>query len=170
MKSIRANRCFSIISFRALLSKFFFPSVVLIWILLYAIAKTPSPSKKLRGDNNIESKKQDSKKAKSFSNIISEPNHAVIVVGHSVMRLSKMKFADKNEESWWLLSYQRGQSFPEIITSHVRRGGSPIVTFYIYTYMSYAYSYIFIYHFFNRTGVEIANSVRILFNLGWNPI
>lgn len=47
-------------------------------------------------------------------------DHAIIVAGHSVMRLSKMRNADSEEGSWYLLAYQIGQGFPAIITSHVK--------------------------------------------------
>lgn len=49
-------------------------------------------------------------------------DHAVIVAGHAVMRLNQLSVADHKESAWYLLSYQIGQGFPEIITSHIQKG------------------------------------------------
>ena len=38
-------------------------------------------------------------------------NHLIVVAGHSVMRLNKMRDADYDEMSWYLLPYQVGQDF-----------------------------------------------------------
>jgi hypothetical protein len=49
-------------------------------------------------------------------------DHAVIVVGHAVVKVDEVYHADKEDSAWYLLPYQRQQSFPEIITSHVKKG------------------------------------------------
>jgi hypothetical protein len=49
-------------------------------------------------------------------------NHLVIVAGHAVVRLAMLNRAATDDASWWLLKYQRGQGFPTIISSHVRKG------------------------------------------------
>ena len=49
-------------------------------------------------------------------------NHLIIVAGHAVVRLAELGHAAKDDASWWLLKYQRGQGFPEIISSHVKKG------------------------------------------------
>jgi len=103
-------------------SKFFFPGVVLVWILLYAFAKSPTPTKKLRGNEDSMSTKLKNTNARKFGGYFDDPTHAIIVVGHSVMKLSKMRNADVDEDSWWLLSYQKGQGFPMIIASHIKKG------------------------------------------------
>ena len=38
------------------------------------------------------------------------------------MRLNKMKAAEKSDEGWYLLSYQRNIGFPAIITAHIKTG------------------------------------------------
>lgn len=47
-------------------------------------------------------------------------NHAIIVPGHAVMRRSKQFGALYDEEAWYLLPYQKGVGFPQIIASHIR--------------------------------------------------
>eukprot|EP00605_Chrysophyceae_sp_TOSAG23-4_P001269 GSChrysophyteH1.ASY1.ANO1.1380.1 assembled CDS len=49
-------------------------------------------------------------------------NHLIIVAGHAVVRLAELSHAAKDDASWWLLKYQRGQGFPAIISSHVKKG------------------------------------------------
>ena len=49
-------------------------------------------------------------------------DHLIVVAGHSVMRIDGIKEAEYSEESWYLLSYQKGQDLPKIITSHVKKG------------------------------------------------
>jgi hypothetical protein len=39
-----------------------------------------------------------------------------------VLRLNKMRTADRDDASWYLLPYQRGQDFPAIIASHIQKG------------------------------------------------
>jgi hypothetical protein len=107
--------------------KLFFPLIILIWLLLFSLTKSSSTDKteklnivnsKLRGSIfsklNIE---------ELTGNIhVVQPNHAVIVAGHSVMRLNKLSIADKDDSSWYLLGYQINQGFSGIISSHIQRG------------------------------------------------
>ncbi len=51
-------------------------------------------------------------------------DHLVIVTGHAVMRIDRVKDAARDDNAWWLLAYQRDQDFPSIITSHVQTGVS----------------------------------------------
>ncbi len=38
------------------------------------------------------------------------------------MRMSQMAVADKSDNGWWLLAYQKNQGYPAIITSHIKKG------------------------------------------------
>eukprot|EP00606_Chrysophyceae_sp_TOSAG23-5_P000500 GSChrysophyteH2.ASY1.ANO1.914.1 assembled CDS len=49
-------------------------------------------------------------------------NHLIVVAGHAVVRVSELARAATDDAAWWLLKYQRGQGFPSIISSHVRKG------------------------------------------------
>ncbi len=49
-------------------------------------------------------------------------DHAVIVVGHAVVKIDQIDGADKDANAWHLLPYQREQGFPGIISSHIERG------------------------------------------------
>jgi hypothetical protein len=49
-------------------------------------------------------------------------DHAVIVAGHAVMKVPYLSTAWESEDAWHLLSYQKGQGFPQIISSHVQKG------------------------------------------------
>jgi hypothetical protein len=110
----------------------FFPCLFLVWVIFIALANSSKQSLlRGKGDENIaslETKADTSTTSdglhvkKGFHRHLQEPNHAIIVVGHSVMRLSGMKTADKDENSWYLLSYQKSQGFPTIISSHVKKG------------------------------------------------
>ena len=51
-----------------------------------------------------------------------EYEHAIIVAGHAVMRLSNQNIAAQEDSGWYLLSYQKGQGFPGIISSHILEG------------------------------------------------
>lgn len=44
------------------------------------------------------------------------------MAGHAVMRLSKLKTAEKSDDGWYLLPYQRNIGFPSIICSHIKAG------------------------------------------------
>jgi hypothetical protein len=52
----------------------------------------------------------------------SQYNHLIVVAGHAVMRLNHLLDADKSDEGWYLLDYQKGQGYPSIITSHIQTG------------------------------------------------
>jgi len=65
------------------------------------------------------------KSSKKFStNKVDESQltHAVIVAGHAVLRINKLNSAERDDNAWYLLSYQLNQGFPGIITSHIKRG------------------------------------------------
>ncbi len=49
-------------------------------------------------------------------------NHLIVVAGHAVMRLSHLADADRSDDGWYLLDYQKGQGYPSIITSHIQAG------------------------------------------------
>ena len=49
-------------------------------------------------------------------------NHAIIVAGHAVLRISKVDSADTSDNSWYLLNYQKNSGYPEIIFSHIKEG------------------------------------------------
>eukprot|EP01031_Cornospumella_fuschlensis_P030010 gene30010-36246_t len=51
-----------------------------------------------------------------------DATHLIIVPGHAALRISLLSSAAMSDESWFLLSYQRNQAFPEIISSHIRKG------------------------------------------------
>lgn len=65
-----------------------------------------------------------SSKGKKFVKTVreSELTHAVIVAGHAVLRINKLGSADRDDNAWYLLSYQLNQGFPGIITSHIKKG------------------------------------------------
>jgi hypothetical protein len=48
-------------------------------------------------------------------------DHLIMVPGHAAVKIEKLASADYNDESWYLLPYQRDQGFPHIITSHIRK-------------------------------------------------
>jgi hypothetical protein len=91
------------------------------WSLLFFFAKSSPTTKSLRGAN------EDTAKIEQLLTIQNEitfpqPHHAIIVAGHAVMRLSKMTIADRSDEGWYLLDYQKNQGFPSIIISHILKG------------------------------------------------
>ena len=111
------------LSLRQVFCRTFFPSVILIWLALFAYAK--SAGNKIQVKNqNVQKDYKASISASSSDQLrrIESIDHAIIVAGHSVMKLSKLSNADINEDSWHLLSYQIGQDLPRIITSHVKKG------------------------------------------------
>lgn len=111
-----------------------FPAVVLLWLIVFSFAKNSSPqapskvaapNSSLRGSTNAKAqalKKTTNSAASSRTAVTTQPNHAIIVAGHAVIRLNKMHTADRDDSSWYLLSYQKDQGFPSIITSHIRKG------------------------------------------------
>lgn len=46
----------------------------------------------------------------------------IIVPGHAVLRFEKVSTADRDDNSWYLLPYQRKQGFPHVISAHIARG------------------------------------------------
>jgi len=53
---------------------------------------------------------------------LSSVDHAVIVAGHAVLRVSYLKKASFNDIGWYLLPYQTNRGFPGIIRSHIQKG------------------------------------------------
>jgi hypothetical protein len=47
-------------------------------------------------------------------------DHLIIVPGHAVMKISEIHEAKESEDAWYLLDYQLGQGFPQIIHSHIQ--------------------------------------------------
>eukprot|EP01039_Chlorochromonas_danica_P002916 gene2916-3183_t len=45
-----------------------------------------------------------------------------MVTGHAALRLEKIHQATYSDDAWYLLSYQRHQGFPQIISSHIQKG------------------------------------------------
>ena len=133
----------------SLVTRVFFPSILVLWFLLFVFSKAPVP-KSLRGNNNIDGGINnnldvvfgDRSSKKSFVAVVKqtetattqqqqrhnlppaleELNHVVIVAGHAVLRINKVGVADKDDSAWYLLGYQTKQGFPGIITSHIKRG------------------------------------------------
>ena len=116
-----------------------FPLVVILWLFVFSFAKNTSPQQpsnkettsQLRGGGANGIKAQTLQKPSSIitSNnnnrkviATTKPNHAIIVAGHAVLRLNKMSKAERDDASWYLLSYQKDQGFPGIITSHIKKG------------------------------------------------
>lgn len=115
-----------------------FPLVVILWLFVFSFAKNTSPQQplnnkettsKLRGGaNGIKAqtlqKQPNSVIPNNNHKIIAstKPNHAIIVAGHAVLRLNKMSKAERDDAAWYLLSYQKDQGFPGIITSHIKKG------------------------------------------------
>ena len=121
--------------------RFVFPALVLLWLVAFSFAKTPlppssgaaskdgqntklaPPKSSLRGAGvgaGAAAGKPD--KPRRFPAMPAAPTHAIIVAGHAVLRLNKMRTADRDDTSWYLLPYQRGQDFPAIISSHIQKG------------------------------------------------
>lgn len=48
-------------------------------------------------------------------------NHLIIVPGHAVLKISEISHAKDDENAWYLLDYQLGQGFPQIIHSHIQK-------------------------------------------------
>ena len=111
-----------------------FPCFVILWLFVFSFAKNTSPQQQsnkettsqLRGSNGI--KAQTLQKPNTITNNIrkviatTKPNHAIIVAGHAVLRLNQMSKAERDDAAWYLLSYQKDQGFPGIITSHIKKG------------------------------------------------
>jgi hypothetical protein len=115
-------------------SKIFLPVVLFVWFIIFIYAKYDS-NNYLRGshksNNKIEnmdnitlfpSKKFDINVNNNSEEGEEKPTNLIIVAGHAVLRLSNLKNADKQDDGWYLLSYQRNQGFPYIISSHIKKG------------------------------------------------
>jgi hypothetical protein len=104
------------------LMRIILPILVLLWLMMMAVAKVSSP--KLRGTEQ-DAKAQALAKPGLVAQVktpAAKPNHAIIVAGHAVVQLNKLNRADKDDSAWYLLSYQKNQGFPSIITSHIKKG------------------------------------------------
>jgi hypothetical protein len=104
---------------RSLVYKSFFPCVLLVWLGLFAYAQHTSF---MVGKKNSQSEVYTGNSGSASLRRAQAFEHAIIVAGHSVMRLNQMQSAERDERSWYLLNYQIGQDFPAIISSHVRKG------------------------------------------------
>jgi hypothetical protein len=82
------------------------------------------PSNHLRGGVSPTSKQFPSIKNEfpSPRGLIKRYSHLVIVPGHAVMKVGEISHAKEEESAWYLLDYQLGQGFPEIIHSHIEEG------------------------------------------------
>ncbi|RYH30030.1 hypothetical protein EON65_06500 [archaeon] len=60
--------------------------------------------------------------ASGFNKDPREATHLIIVPGHAALRVSMLSTAAYSDESWYLLSYQRNQAFPKIVSSHIKKG------------------------------------------------
>jgi hypothetical protein len=122
----------------------------LLWLVAFSLAKTPGPASGSSSSSSSSSASKDGQTTKvappksalrgatTTAAAVSKldttttgsrrpavpvaPTHAVIVAGHAVLRLNKMRTADRDDASWYLLPYQRGQDFPAIIASHIQKG------------------------------------------------
>lgn len=99
----------------SLISRVAIPVVFLFWFLVLVFSKS-FEKPKLRGNSNFP--------VASMHPILSnnELDHLIIVPGHAAVKISKISSALKEDNAWYLLSYQREQGFPSIIMSHISRG------------------------------------------------
>lgn len=109
------------------MSRFFITGSVILWFyLISSNSLSFSDNSLLRGAANanrrifegIISKQQIHQSSRVID--LSKINHAIIVPGHAVMRRSKQTGAVHDEDSWYLLPYQKDVGFPQIIASHIR--------------------------------------------------
>lgn len=96
------------------------PVLVVTWIVAILFAWNSSTSSVLRGSSltspvSVQSESQQS----SQQSLV---DHLVMVPGHAVLRFNKFEEADTADESWYLLSYQRQQGFPQVLSAHIRIG------------------------------------------------
>lgn len=105
-----------------LVMRYFFPSILVIWLLFFAFAKSSTANSSFRG--SLDSTPLQAVAAGYSENSQTDgiTDHAIIVAGHAVMRLGKISVADKSDSGWYLLPYQENQGFPEIIGSHIKKG------------------------------------------------
>lgn len=54
----------------------------------------------------------------------SQARHLIIVAGHSVLLSTSdhVEDASRDEQDWYLLSYQKGKGLPQAILGHIRKG------------------------------------------------
>lgn len=95
--------------------------VVLCWGLFFMFAMKSDPfsavSSSLRGaTSNVATKNR------AVPSAAVEPAHLIIVAGHAALKLSMLPKATYTDDAWYLLSYQRNQGFPQIISSHIKKG------------------------------------------------
>ena len=90
-------------------------AIVCIFVLVSYLSMSDSSFYHLRGNGPI---------PRSFPEALVDDkfNHAIIVAGHAVMHVEDMGEAQTHDEAWNLLGYQRGQGFPQIISSHIAAG------------------------------------------------
>jgi hypothetical protein len=94
---------------------------IIIWLSVMFFVWKSSKSTALRGSEIVVSKdfnELQSLEQKASINL----NHMIMVPGHAVLRFSEYSAADVSDESWYLLSYQKHQGFPQVISSHIRIG------------------------------------------------
>lgn len=100
----------------------FIPLLVAIWIfvMIYSNATTDSynhPPGLLRGTNSLS---VTAKLPLPFDK--AKMNHLILVPGHAVLKINQLDKAHISDNSWYLLPYQRGVGYPEIIMSHIKNG------------------------------------------------
>jgi len=54
--------------------------------------------------------------------VASSATHLVIVAGHSVLISGHLQDADRDEQDWFLLDYQKGKGLPNAIVAHIQAG------------------------------------------------
>jgi hypothetical protein len=103
---------------RLLNSKMIFPAALFLWFLYFTMVR--SEPKGLRGAPTFDAKGIYRDPSKAI--IPSRIENLVVVAGHAVIRMSKISVADRADNGWYLLAYQKNQGFPGIIVSHVKKG------------------------------------------------
>ena len=51
-----------------------------------------------------------------------DPDHLIMVAGHSVIIGGHLQDAGVDEKDWYLLSYQKGHGLPQAIVAHIKEG------------------------------------------------
>jgi hypothetical protein len=54
--------------------------------------------------------------------VLTNANHLIVVAGHSVVISGHLNDADRDENDWFLLEYQKGKGLPQSIVAHIREG------------------------------------------------
>jgi hypothetical protein len=112
------------------MSRYWLLLFLLLWCTLFLMARSSTTkSKGLRGGELEEKVRLNMVPAvdvvadtDSSNRKNAEPNHAIIVAGHAVLRMNQLGVADVKDIGWYLLPYQLDQGFPTIISSHIRKG------------------------------------------------